>query len=76
MDEKWFWIFLISITIILIVSIIWGLQVVPKQMEFSKQCEEKCLEKGMDYKTEFQSIPFGALNGKCYCVFESKEVSK
>ena len=65
---------IIILLLILIYIIIWGAFIVPKQIEFNESCEDRCeIVYGEDYVTEFRSLPFLGLNGKCYCVDKTEE---
>ena len=65
--------FILVLLTTLIYVIIWGFMIVPKQIEFSDKCEERCLEESKEYLTKFRSLPHLGLNGKCYCVIKEEQ---
>ncbi len=59
----------IIIIIALIFTIVWGIHIIKKQIEFDNSCKDSCLkdEYYTEYETKFNSIPWNNLNGKCIC---------
>ena len=51
----------------LVFTLIWGINIVPKQLSFDNSCKNNCLSKGLDYETEMFSYPWNNVNGKCFC---------
>jgi len=66
-NRKKFVYIIVAITLIFI--FIWGVSIIPKQLEFNNNCKKICLSKNMNYSTEFFSYPWN-VNGKCYCVYK------
>ena len=56
----------------LVSSMIWGIYMIPKQLDFSNQCEDLCGEMDKNYSVRFSSTPFTNINGECSCI--TKEV--
>ena len=53
--------------LVMIFTIIWGINIVPKQMDFDNYCKTICQSKSLDYEVEMASYPWNNVNGKCYC---------
>ena len=51
----------------LIFTIIWEINIIPKQISFDNICQSNCLSKGLDYETKIFSYPWNNVNGECYC---------
>jgi len=59
---------LVLFAVVTIGGIVWAIDLVPKQIEFSNQCERDCGLLNMTYETYFRST-FTNLNGECVCKF-------
>ena len=55
------------LVLILVFTLIWGINIIPKQMDFDNSCKQNCLSKGLEYETRVNSYPWNNVNGKCYC---------
>ena len=58
---------IVAITFFLLV-ILWGIHIVPLQLEFIEDCKIKTSNLGLDYEIEFFSYPISNVNGKCWYV--------
>lgn len=55
--------------VILVLTLAWGVYIVPKQLDFVNECKSSCSELGWDtYQTKMFSYPVDNLNARCFCV--------
>lgn len=66
--DLWMKIALIIFILMILFLIIWGINIVPKQMKFGEQCEKICLDKSMEFEVIFTSYPWNNVNGYCSCI--------
>ena len=70
-ELKVFLVFILLIALILIFFIIWGIDLFPKQYNYTQSCKKTCYNLNMDYKVNFASTPW-SLNGECICLKQNK----
>ena len=74
MKDKYIHTITAILVLICFIFIMWGVYIAIKQMDFSNDCESRCLEKDLDYETEFRSYPISNVNGKCFCKSKFEEI--
>jgi len=63
----------IILALIFAFILIFGINIIPKQMAFDNSCKEVCLLKGFnDHEITTFSYPWNNVNGKCYCKNETQ----